>query len=92
MGGLFCYIYVLILFVYGVTLTLKYARDEPEGLNKDFQYINETSSPEIATFDPYKETGFNVAFGFPGRNLPKNIGHWSVKYISRTMNTTTEVR
>jgi hypothetical protein len=68
-GGLLCYAYLTCLLVYAIVQALEYASDNVVGVMTE-------NSRNITNFYPGREAGFNMAFGFPGKNLSEDIGTW----------------
>ena len=60
-------------------LAIRYASDDITGLTTE-------NSKNITEFFPAKETDFNLAFGFIGRDLPPDIGYWKINHIKRHWN------
>jgi len=77
-------------------LVLQYAENETEDIQEQ-EYLIDFHTPikpddKISVFRPTTEAGWNVAFGFVGKdNMTEDIGKWEVRHTTRRFNTETHI-
>ena len=81
-----------MLGMYVTVLVLDYAKDETISiqatkLHIDFNHTISDTDQKTSVFVPTNETGWNLAFGFAGMEMPNDIGEWRVRYVARVFNT-----